>query len=332
MTVEKLFSKDISITIMSMLRISFIGVLLMLGVLPKVKGQACCSGGSPISGVLGVTASGEQAVQLMVTYDQHYMNRLYNGSDLLEVDDRRRRIHNLMVEGSYGITDRLSVSGMFTFVRQSRTIKTFNTENTTTLNGVGDAFMLLKYQIINKGGSHPTQVILGTGPKFPLGRNDVEGENGVLLAPDLQPGTGSWDILTWGYVGRQNVLNTGLGLNSYWNYRITTPTDRANSNLDYQYGNEFQVNVGLNKALAVGQTILSPSLFGVYRNLAADQVDNEELANTGGQWLYLKPGVNWDIALSSSLRVAFDIPVYQDLNGTQLGSTYQLQIAYNHKF
>lgn len=309
-----------------------VGFLLTSGLPIKSYGQACCSGGSPISGVLGVTASEEQAFQLMVTYDQHFMNRLYNGSDLLEIDDRRRRIHNLILEGSYGISKRFSVSAMFTFIRQSRVIKTFQKEQTTILHGLGDAFILGKYQLLNIKGDRPTQIILGAGPKLPFGRNDVEGSDGLLLAPDLQPGTGSWDVLTWGYLARQNFLNSGLGFKSYVNYRITTPTTRANSDLAYQYGNELQVNAGLDKSLTIGKTLLTPSVFLVYRDLAADQVDDEQLANTGGRWLYLKPGIGWKISFKSSIQLAFDLPLYQKLNGTQLGSTYKLQVSYNHKF
>lgn len=313
--------------------ITAVALLLFIGS-SGARGQACCSGGSPVSGVMGVTSSEKQDLRLMVTYNQHFMNRLYNGSELLEIDDRRRRIHNLMVEGSYGFSDKLSLSAMLTFIRQSRTIKTFRQqeEAVTTLNGVGDAFVLLKYQLINTQKEHPTELVVGTGPKFPTGKNDVEGDNGILLAPDLQPGTGSWDVMTWGYFGRQNFLSSGMQLASYLNYRITTPTTRANSSQAYTYGNEFQANVGLLKSLAIGKVVLDPSLFFVYRNLGPDEVDGDQLANTGGQWLYIKPGIGWQINLNNTLRVAADIPAYQHLKGEQLGTTYQIQVSFNHNF
>ena len=307
----------------------FLGSLAVLWA-STVWGQACCSGGSPVSGVLGVTAMQDQSIKIMATYDQHFMNRLYNGADLLETDKRRRRIHNLIVEGSYGLSDRFALSTMFSFVRQARTIRNFDEEQVTTLHGVGDAFMLLKYQLLNQKQGHPTQIVLGAGPKFPLGRNDVTGTNGLLLAPDLQPGTGSWDILTWAYASRSNFLNSGLNLAGYFNYRITTPTTRANSDLPYKYGNEFQANVGVRKALTIGEELFTPSLFTVYRNLASDRVDNDKLSNTGGNWVYAKPGITWSMAPEASLRVATDIPVYQKLNGTQLGSTFKLQISFNY--
>lgn len=298
----------------------------------SVSGQACCSGGSPVSGLMGITSAESRSFQLMATYDQHFMNRLYNEDELLEIDDRRRRIHSLVLEGSYGLTKRLSISGMATFIRQSRTINTFNNANHTTLNGVGDAFLLFKYQLLNTKKRHPTQVTVGAGPKLPLGKNDVRQDNGVLLSPDLQPGTGSWDILTWGYAARQNFLKSGINVSAYINYRITTPTTRADSELPYQYGNELQVNLGASKTIGLGKAIFDPSLYVVYRNLAADQVDEEILTNTGGQWLYLKPGITWQININTSLTLATDIPVYQRLNGTQLGSTYKGQLALNYSF
>lgn len=266
----------------------------------------------------------------MATYDQHFMNRLFNEDNLLETDKRRRRIHNLIIEGSYGISDRFSLSAMFTFVRQARNIRNFNEDQVTTLNGIGDAFMLLKYRLLSLNKDHPTQVVVGAGPKLPFGQNDATGENGLLLAPDLQPGTGSMGILTWAYLSRSNFLNSGFNLASYINYRITTPTERANSDQPYEYGNEFQVNLGAKKALTVGNVLLTPSLFMVYRNLEPDQVDNDKLSNTGGNWLYAKPGISWSISPKTSLRVATDIPVYQELNGTQLGSTFKFQVSFNY--
>lgn len=128
----------------------------------------------------------------MVAYDYHFMNKLYNEEELLEIDNPIRQVYPSWIEGSYGFKDRLSESSMFSSLRQSRTFKTTNDPNKTSLIGIGDAILLLKYNLLGPETYPPFQIRLGAGPKVPLDKNNVIVDNGLLLSPDLQLGSGAW--------------------------------------------------------------------------------------------------------------------------------------------
>jgi hypothetical protein len=66
--------------------------------------------------------------------------------------------------------------------------------------------LLGQYELIKRKNSF---IYFGLGIKFPNGKNDIFRDNGILLAADLQPGTGSWDVLPV-IQGYQNIIFKGF--------------------------------------------------------------------------------------------------------------------------
>ncbi|MCB0763954.1 MAG: hypothetical protein R2815_08480 [Flavobacteriales bacterium] len=65
--------------------------------------------------------------------------------------------------------------------------------------GVGDAFAMLRYQLVNTRCDTEVppfvhRLLIGAGAKAPVGRNDLRVDD-ELASPDIQLGTGSWDLL-----------------------------------------------------------------------------------------------------------------------------------------
>ncbi len=98
--------------------------------------------------------------------------------------------------------------------------------------GLGDPFLLLRYQLVNTKCTTEEvrtvhRLMVGAGPKFPLGRNDLTSQ-GELMSPDIQLGTGSWDALaSIEYAVRRG--RTGGGVSALGRYN--TANDRG-----YQLG------------------------------------------------------------------------------------------------
>ncbi|MFK7923554.1 MAG: hypothetical protein AB8H47_16435, partial [Bacteroidia bacterium] len=167
---------------------AFITLLCLLPVIAMA--QACCSGGVPISSNLGLATQEQGTLQLQFTYDWNHLQTLFSGNERLDDDTRIRNTHSFLLETSYDISRAFSVSALFSVVRQERIISTFGDPDITINTGLGDAILLFRYNLLAHRAQSNQQLVIGLGPKIPLGRANHRDERGITLPADLQPGTG----------------------------------------------------------------------------------------------------------------------------------------------
>ena len=104
-----------------------------------VLGQTCCSGGVPLTGNLGMPSAGVGTWQFSPSWDLNYMNTLKQGRQTVMDQSRRRLTQSFLFETGYSISDRLYISGLFTYVLQTRRVEQFGSVNRDFLHGIGDA-------------------------------------------------------------------------------------------------------------------------------------------------------------------------------------------------
>ncbi len=312
-----------------------IAVFVAIVLLPfhNAIGQACCSGGVPLSGSVGLTGAEKNTFQLMTTYDYNNLQTLESEDGLLDDNTRVRRIHSLMVEGSYNFLDRLSATAMISWIWQERKITTLsgNTDE-TAINGLGDGIVLLKYHILPPGNDKQMQISVGAGPKIPLGRTDVTNNAGIKLPADLQPSTGSWDAMLWGRFSKGHVFMKGLTFTTLMTGKWTGTNHNFRGDRDYRFGNELQVISGLKRQFVVGPLMLTPALDLRYRHTGSDHVSGEDVPNTGGHWLYGVPSISVAPWPEFSFRIGGELPILHELDGTQLTTTYKIDASLYYKF
>lgn len=313
----------------------FIPVLICMAGLPnsKVLSQACCSGGVPLSGSVGLTGAEKNTFQLMTTYDYNNLQTLESENGVLDDNSRERRIHSFMLEGSYNFLDRLSATAMVSWIWQERKISTISgrTDN-TKINGLGDGIVLLKYHVLPPGNDQQMQVSVGAGPKIPLGRTDATNDAGIKLPADLQPSTGSWDAMFWGRLSKGHVFVKGLTFKTLVTGKLTGINYNFRGDRDYRFGNELQVISGFKRQFLVGPLMLTPSLDVRYRHTGADHVSGEDVPNTGGHWLYAVPSISVAPWPDFSVRVGGELPILHELEGTQLTTSYKIDASLYYKF
>lgn len=315
-----------------MKRTLFILFLLYWGGIKHAKSQACCSGGVPISSNLGLASKEIGTLQLQMTYDYNTLRDLLAGSELLLDRSRVRNTHSLLLEASYDVSGAFSISTLTSYVRQERIIQTqVGGEDITINQGMGDAIVLLRYALLGNKKNIPFSIIIGLGPKIPLGNADHRDKRGIILPADLQPGTGAWDGIAWGYLAYQPVSLPNLTFTTNTTYRLTTANQRFNGQQSYRFGNEFQIQSGISYRLLIQSLILDPMLIFQYRTVGADLVNGLLLDNTGGHWVYARGGININFSPNSALRLMADIPVYRNLVGTQLSTSFRASVTYYHK-
>lgn len=303
-------------------------IIPLLCFLPSLGfAQACCSGGVPIASNLGLAAQEKGTLQLQFTYDWNHLQALFSGNEQLNDDTRIRNTHSFLLESSYDISKAFSVSALFSVVRQERIISTFGDPDITINTGLGDAIILVRYNLLTARPQSPHQLIIGLGPKIPLGRTDHQDERGITLPADLQPGTGSWDMMGWGFYQYTGLIrpSTSLFALSTFRYSGTNPT--YNNVQAYRFGNEFQIQTGLSDRFLIGSLMIDPSLMLRYRTVGTDQINGNLFANTGGHWLDLVPGLQINLGQKAYWRISANLPLFRSLEGTQLTTSHKITMS-----
>lgn len=309
--------------------ITCLGYFLLVAGVGSLMGQTCSCAGAPLISSQSISSAAKGNLLLGVTYQYNDISNLYAGSAQLENKTVTRNTQSTLLEVNYGITKRLTFSGTATFVQKFRKsgLQNPGSEETLTTRGIGDGLFMLKYVLHQNTIREQYQLALGGGVKVPFGRSDLT-QNSLPLNADMQPGTGAWDGVAWSYLSKTFAPATTVNLFWYNSFRLTGANDRFGVNDEYEFGNELVSTVGITNKIIDD---LSYILTLRYRSVATDQRNNNPLPNTGGKWIKLKPALGYGLTDKVSLRVSGQIPVYQQLNGTQPTTAFTLSgsIFYN---
>lgn len=218
------------------------------------------------------------------------------------------------LSGAYGITDDLQVgAGIGYFIGQDFVSASSDNGVTsfgrTNPDGLTDLVVTGKYRVLS---GQPGNLSIIAGAVFPTGRDDIRLNNGELLTPTDQPGTGRWGV------------PFGLGYSRFLTSRIT-----IDASVLYTYRFEeggFKVGDRFDSGLALAYRLTRSikqfpqySVFLELNNvyLAHDRDHAVRDPNSGGDTLYLTPGFRVRFDKTIALTVAPSFPVYENLYGNQ---------------
>ncbi|MDA2930815.1 hypothetical protein MYX84_12870 [Acidobacteria bacterium AH-259-O06] len=182
-------------------------------------------------------------------------------------------------------------------------------------SGVGDIFVLYKHRFLRldrAGGT--TQVAFTVGPKLPIGSTKELDQEGKLLPPPLQPGSGSTDVL-FAVAGSHVIQKFTVNVSS--TYKLNT---EGAQNL--KQGNLFELRSLINyrswQAPFPGPELWLGPIFS-YEVLQRDRVNGVPTVNSGGRQLFTGLFILFDPKPDWLFNFNIEFPVVQDLNGIQLG-------------
>jgi len=285
-----------------------------------VYSQTCSCAGPPLLSAVEFRPTPAKTWQFGITIQHNSLSRLVTVSETLDDDARVRSTQTMLFEAGYGINHRLSFTSVFSLIQKKRTITlpVVGQDNLLT-RGLGDAVFLIKYNLLPQEHILGRQLSLGAGFKAPLGKSSLRLDE-ILIATDMQPGTGSIDGLLWGsYTQRFNATSPVI-LNFGASYKLAGEND-----IQYKFGNDFESTAGIYYD-GEGRVDFTAAL--KYRNAAPDtRFSSSEIPNTGGHWLILGGGLNVKANNNLTSRLSIQIPAYQKLMGTQLSTTYTLSAS-----
>ena len=149
-----------------------------------------------------------------------------------------------------------------------------------------------------------------------------------MLPADIQSGTGSWDGVVFVSFSQGFVPDYNGTFFTNLSYRYNGNNDRFQTGDGYSFGNIFIANIGLSKKVCPW---MDASIQLTYRNSSKDIFNKANVINTGGEWYYLDTSLNFNID-PVGFRLAGQIPVYRNLNGIQLTTTYTYTLSVYYTF
>lgn len=292
------------------------------------RAQGCCSPSTtPISALQsGPTYAHSFDVGIYYEYF-HLEGNLQGTSDVPDPQDRLSQLHIANLSLGYAPLSRLSLRAILPFARRSReqtlTTPTVQRRDERVGSGLGDVSLFAQGRILPLQGIKPLDVSVGVGLKLPTGRHAKQ-TDGVLLPLDLQPGTGATDLLLTSYGQYYGWPGWNVFAGHVW--RVTGTNDEG-----YRFGNELQMFGGVIRQV---RSIWSLTLDVRYRHAAADsRAFGARVPSTGNDRLFLGPGTAIKIGnRGPSLLASVLIPVYERVEGTQLGTSLGLNLALQTRF
>ena len=306
-----------------MKRLQFIvSSALLLSLTPlQTFAQTCSCAAVPILGSMQLASPKNQQWFLGTTYDFHDASELVAGSSTVpDRTGRDRRSQALIVELSRGLTEKWSVSAMLSAVDHDREVS----GNQASASGLGDAIVMLKYSPRSISLYSDTALSFGVGTRIPVGVDDAT-RLGVDLAEDMQPSTGAYGGMVWGYWAK--ALNDSKGARIYAG---ASHTQNGDNDRKYEFGHDTTVTLG---GTYQTQTPWGFNLELFYRKADRDQRDSVEIPNTGGEWLDIVPAIQYHVTESVALKAAATIPVSRNLNDElQFTTKYAFRLSLSYIF
>ncbi|MFT5703780.1 MAG: hypothetical protein ACJAZX_001519 [Rickettsiales bacterium] len=240
-----------------------------------------------------------------------------------------------MVGAMYGITDNLTLAAMGSFVEKDmRMVNRMNKIIDREISGFGDTKIQSMYQFF-KNSNNRAQFNLGLS--VPTGSIKQEHE-GTRLGYPMQFGSGSYEALPGiSYSGHQNSYSYGAQANAV--FRLN------NNNNDYKLGDSYNLTAWtatkLNESFSISSRLnyeISQKIKGSDPALSAmammSPVNNT--SSSGGKRLDFLVGVNFIVPNGflegNRLAIEGGVPIYQNLNGTQLETDYKIVFGWQKAF
>lgn len=300
-----------------------------LAAIPAASAFACASCGCSLSSDWGSQGlSSEPGLRMDVRLDYLNQNEVRSGTSKVgswPVAGHEQELYTkntyLTAAFDYGFNENWGVNVQIPYiVRDHATNGTAydgSDAGTSATRGIGDVKVIGRYMGLTESRNFGIQF----GVKLPTGSYTETFSGGAIagqtLDRGLQPGTGTTDLIVGAFYFDS--------LSQNWDYFVQalyqTPT---NSKDDYKPGDSLNLNFGF-RYMALEKVI--PQIQVNARTSNKDSGANASPDDSGGQTIYLSPGVTIPVSEKVKVYGFVQVPIYQNLNGYQLALTYTVSLG-----
>lgn len=271
------------------------------------------------------------AMQDMATQDNKMTSReVLDRGYMATPTKMQMKMH--MVGAMYGVTDKLSVMAMGSFMQKDMDHKNMALSKfNRTSEGFGDLQLSSLYQFLK---TDSRQAQLNTGISLPTG--DInEKHNGTRLPYPMQIGSGSYEFLP-------GISYSGFTTNYSYGAQVNSTLRLNQNNVGYKLGDIYNVTSWVSRK--VNSNFSVSTRLNYTKNEGIEGVDDTltpTMVPTANS--YLQARENLDLLLGFNLishqylkghRLAFEVgaPLYQRIDGPMLQNNYKFTIGWQKTF
>jgi len=305
-------------------------LFLLTGLTQQSLYSQCCGAGSPVAGDADQKGMRKKSWKIFGFYKHSFSDTYYKGSEKIKLPDaagviKTSNYNYVELNAIYGITNRLSVHGNTGYYTNKSVNYGNNIIGVQSGSGLSDASLILKYTVYNKP-SKKFDITPALGMKFPVGVFDQQ-KNGILLPISVQPSSGSYK-----YIGNliifKGIMKGKIGLLSFNSVEVAT-------NIYSEYFKNFKYgNLYLN-ALYITYFFKGKyaAIFQIRNECRAKETESGVKNDySGGDVLIFSPAFNYKFFTSFNATATFEMPVYRNYNGVQMGNKFCFSLRISKDF
>jgi hypothetical protein len=310
--------------------------------------QGCCSGGgsNPIAGGTATGVLQKYQMEVSLNYQNNTSNKFFEGTKEVSQEGVYDKLSSeyLFLRTDYGISKKLTLS-LGTGYHLNKTLSYKDQDTSASTSGFGDLIIFPRYDIYNETkGNIRSEITLGIGLKIPLGSHTDTMEirsKWDLIPPTIQLSTGGTDLMFYSFFLREykkqkfrlfaNSLYIRKGYNSldekFGDYRSISLF--ASKTFFRKWGLTTQL-----KGESIGQLQINQAKkekFKLDENYFEKITWEEKREATGSEKLIFIPQLSYS-QNGITIFATSEIPLYQYLNGNQIGSKQQFTVGVNYRF
>ena len=300
--------------------------IVLLVIIPlSTLAQSCCVAGVPTNMTTVNERQQQGSLGIGLGYNLNHVSRVVDGSNRLDSDGRKNYISSYAIAFNYGLNSWLGGS---VFIPYLSKVRTTSQNQRDIASGIGDIMIGTSIKVFEAAS---TKGDFAAVLKLPTGSVSQRDQNQVPFSIDMQPGTGSYDVLTsFNFIHQLKAFPGSFTANALM--RINNPNTFKNRGLVYQAGHLFEIRQWLSHDLPF-QRMLASFFIGIhYRYARQDTLNDENLGNTGGQWAFLEFGNRVLFANKSWIRISVEFPFAEKVNSEQLTSLLLLNFNYSIQY
>ena len=225
--------------------------------------QTCCSAGAPLSNTVTIDNT-DQLLSFTLGYEYKGINLLVDNNRRLENDPRSRSGQNVSFKTDYSLNDRWALSLSIPLIIQARIT---NSEEQSS-SGLGDINLIGQYKLVQ---AKNLDIFLAGGVEFPTGKTAHTSISSIFLSPDMQSGSGTFDLLAGGSLIYDNKFSHAFLTTVEFLYKRNGTNENFAGTDNFQgrrfgFGHETLATIGLSYQLIHRLGLITPDLTLKYRH------------------------------------------------------------------
>lgn len=308
-----------------------------------VLSQGCCSGGSasPIAGGTSQGVLNEKQMEIATNHQFISSNRFYAEDRDTVAMFNKLASNYLYLRLAYGLSSKLTLS-LESGYYLNRTMIGVENKDTIKTSGIADLIIFPRYQAYyHCSDRKKTEFTIGLGYKMPIGshndstvfyKDPETGKNYYQTAPPtVQLTNGANDFIFYSFFFNSylkknfRVFANSIYVHKGWNSLGQKFGDYAS--VSVFFGKTFFKRLGVTIQLK-GEHVAKMKTDKLVDMIAYYNIYPE---STGNRKIFIAPQLSYTYK-SLTVYALSEIPIYQYLNGSQIGSQYQFTTGLSYKF